>query len=156
MPLIRLEGLGPKLNKSNYLIQRTYYTIIIYLDYKSSNISSRRMGQILSEAPENGNFSQEKNHLRFSNYTSYITVKDETFYRIALLNYQWPIKTILAQRIAQSNGRRMLNHLITDSHNLLRIYRQKMHGYRSSVIQNTTTTDAKSLDNGINQQRFII
>ena len=65
------------------------------------------------------------------------------------INYQPPIKTTLAQRIAQTNGRRMLNLLISDAHNRLRIYQQKLHGYRNSVIQNTSTADAKSLDNGI-------
>ena len=43
----------------------------------------------------------------------------------------------------------MLNLLISDAHNRLRIYQQKLHGYRNSVIQNTSTADAKSLDNAI-------
>ena len=52
------------------------------------------------------------------------------------INYQPPIKTDLAQRTAQSNGRRMLNALISDAHNCLRIYQQKLHGYRSSIKDN--------------------
>ena len=41
----------------------------------------------------------------------------------------------------------MLNNLlISDAHNRLRIYQQKIHGYRSSVIQNATSTDAKSFE----------
>ena len=67
------------------------------------------------------------------------------------INYQPPIRTNYAQRIAQANGRRMLNALISDAHNRLRIYRQKLHGYRDTVISKTTETDANSLDNAIKQ-----
>jgi hypothetical protein len=41
------------------------------------------------------------------------------------INYQPPIRNNYAHRIAQANGRRMLNTLISDAHNRLRIYRQK-------------------------------
>jgi hypothetical protein len=67
------------------------------------------------------------------------------------INYQPPIRTNYAQRIALANGRRMLNALISDAHNRLRIYRQKLHGYRDTVITKTTETDANSLDNAIKQ-----
>ena len=43
------------------------------------------------------------------------------------------IRTNYAQRIAQANGRRMLNALISDADNRLRIYRQKLHAYRDTV-----------------------
>jgi hypothetical protein len=43
----------------------------------------------------------------------------------------------------------MLNALISDVHNRLRIYRRKLHGYRDTVISKTIETDANSLENAI-------
>ncbi len=51
------------------------------------------------------------------------------------INYQPPIRTNHAQQITQSNDRRMLNVLISDAHNRLPIYRQRLHGSRDDVMK---------------------
>ena len=40
----------------------------------------------------------------------------------------------------------MLNVLISDAHNRLPIYRQRLHGSREDVINKTTETDTNSID----------
>ena len=72
------------------------------------------------------------------------------------INYQPPIRTNYAQQIAQSNGRRMLNVLISDAHNRLRIYRQRLYGYREAVINKTTETVANSIDSVIKQTTNVL
>ncbi len=67
------------------------------------------------------------------------------------INYQPPVRTNHAQQIAQSNGRRMLNVLISDAHNRLGMYRQRLHEYREAVINKTTETDTSSIDCAIKQ-----
>ena len=60
------------------------------------------------------------------------------------INYQPPLKTTYAQQIAQSNGRRMLNVLISNAHNRLRIYRHTLQEHRQTVTRFTTQSDAKN------------
>ncbi|XP_028408809.1 uncharacterized protein LOC114531389 [Dendronephthya gigantea] len=45
----------------------------------------------------------------------------------------------------------MLNVLISDAHNRLRIYRQRLQGYRTAVIKDTTEMDANSISLAIQQ-----
>ena len=45
----------------------------------------------------------------------------------------------------------MLNVLISDAHNRLRIYRQRLQRYRDVVINKITETEANSIDSAIKQ-----
>ena len=45
----------------------------------------------------------------------------------------------------------MLNVLISDALNRLRIYRQRLHGYREAVIDKTTETESNSVDSANKQ-----
>jgi hypothetical protein len=65
------------------------------------------------------------------------------------INYQPPVKSTFALHTAKANGRRMLNVLITDAHNRLRVYQQKFEEHRNAILTKTNTTDAQSLDDTI-------
>ena len=49
------------------------------------------------------------------------------------LNYRPPIKSQLAKRTATHNGKRMLNTLITETHNRLRNYRTQLNSHQQSI-----------------------
>jgi hypothetical protein len=65
------------------------------------------------------------------------------------INYQPPVKSNLAIRTAQANGRRMLNVPITETHNRLRTYQRRIKDHRCAIFAITNTKDGNSLENTI-------
>ena len=60
------------------------------------------------------------------------------------------MKSAFAIRTAQANGRRMLKVLITESHIRLRTYQRRIVEHRNAIFTTTNTSDAKLLQDTIN------
>ena len=60
------------------------------------------------------------------------------------------MKSAFAIRTAQANGRRMLKVLITESHIRLRTYQRRIEEHRNAIFTTTNTSDAKLLQDTIN------
>ena len=55
------------------------------------------------------------------------------------------LETDLAKQTAETNGKRMVQTLITEAHNRLRIYQQKLDKHRSHVLNETNHKDTQQL-----------
>jgi phosphoribosyl-dephospho-CoA transferase len=65
------------------------------------------------------------------------------------INYRSPIKSKLAIRTAAENGKRMLNTLITETHNRIRNYRLQINKNKQSISSTVTEQETNSLDEAI-------
>ena len=61
------------------------------------------------------------------------------------MNYRPPVQSVLAKQTAETNGKRMLQTLITEAHNRLRIYQQKLDKHRSHVLKEANHNDTQQL-----------